>query len=106
MGSSNRTTSESRWAPWVEAMSRSTPPAPIGGELLVVADQPHPRTGPRAGGDDPVEGGGVGHPGLVDHHDRVGPEPGIQAGGEGVVEHRERLGGDAGRLGQDRGCCR
>ena len=41
------------------------------GELLVVSDEPDPGASVAAGGDDSVEGGRVGHAGLVDDDDGV-----------------------------------
>ena len=47
------------------------PPAPIGAELPVVADQAHPATPVEDVVDGGVEGEGVGHPGFVDQQQRL-----------------------------------
>jgi hypothetical protein len=44
------------------------------GELLVVADQPDTATAADDVVDGGVEGEGVGHAGLVDHHQRCRPD--------------------------------
>ena len=66
-GSVNRISSVRRSAPWVWAMSRRTPPAPIAASCW---SSPMRRTDPPRASDeldDGVEGEGVGHAGLVDH---------------------------------------
>ena len=81
------------------------PPAPIGAELLVVADQAHPPALSQGVADGGVEGGGVGHPGLVDQQqgagpDLVGPVRQRSVVVEGPGEPGQGVGGDAGGLGE------
>ena len=76
-----------------------------GGELLVVSDQPDAAT---TSDDEPhntVKGQGVGHPGLIDHHERGGVDACHPVGEpprcQGVGELGERVAADAGVLCKD-----
>ena len=79
-GSVNRCSSVSRTAPWVWAMSRSTPPAPIAASCW---SSPTSRTlppRPTMKVDGGVEGWVSAIPGFVDHHQGRRPNPGPPAG--------------------------
>ena len=67
-----------------------------GGELLIVPDQPHAATTLEDELHRSVQGQGVGHPGLVDHHEGGGVDAGHPVGelpgAQGVGELGERVG--------------